>query len=86
MKFEPIPTVPNYEINWAGEVRRIGSKELNKFYENSRGYLQTTCNGKKYLLSHLLAETFLPNPHNRKCVFYKDGDKTNNTVWNLSWY
>ena len=36
MKFEPIPTVPNYEINWAGEVRRIGSKELNKFYTQSK--------------------------------------------------
>ena len=40
----------------------------------------------KYKLIHrLVAETFIPNPMNCKCVDFIDGDRNNLTVDNLKW-
>ena len=36
-------------------------------------------------IHRLVAETFLPNPNNLRCVNHKDENKLNNTVNNLEW-
>lgn len=40
---------------------------------------------KKVNIHRLVAETFIPNPHNYDSVEHKDRDKTNNNVSNLEW-
>lgn len=53
------------------------------------GYVsvQLSKNGKAklHLVHRLVAEAFIPNPHEYKYVNHKDEDKTNNNVSNLEW-
>lgn len=44
-------------------------------------------NHKKENLSvhKLIAQIFIPNPEGKPIINHKDGDKTNNCVWNLEW-
>ena len=71
-----------------GRGNRIKGKEL-KLYKNRNGYLQSALifNGKVKLMyvHRIVAEAFLCNPKNLKCVNHKDENKTNNSVENLEW-
>lgn len=57
--------------------------------KNKYGYLQValSLNNKlsSYCVHVLLAKAFIDNPDNKATVNHKDGDKTNNYVFNLEW-
>lgn len=49
------------------------------------GYRHIIVNRKNKNVHRIIAETFIPNPDNLKCVNHKDGNKQNNNVSNLEW-
>lgn len=80
-----------YQVSNFGRVKsfKFGKERILKPGTNKYGYLIVILckNGKvKHFYVHrLVAEAFIPNPHNYPCVNHKDECKTNNNVNNLEW-
>lgn len=87
-----------YAINKDGDIycypkdrglRGMKTERIMKKYIKPEGYVNACLykDGKrKYIMVHVLvAETFIPNPENKKCINHKDGNKQNNSVKNLEW-
>ena len=84
-----------YEVNENGEVKSIprnGTKRKGKTLSHSTdsyGYevvkMRNKDKVKTMKVHRLVAEVFIPNPHNKPQVNHKNGDKTDNTVGNLEW-
>ena len=72
----------------SGATRVHRGKELTQQL-NERGYCCVTISFKKQAKSkkvhRLVAETFLPNPQNKRQVNHIDCNKRNNNVDNLEW-
>jgi hypothetical protein len=80
-----------YQVSIAGSVRRVlknGFRDL-KPISHSGGYLRVKLrnkgNDKDAYIHRLVAEAFIPNPHNLKEVNHISGDKENNFIDNLEW-
>lgn len=83
-----------YEISNLGRLvsldyRGNGYRQILKTNINKNGYEQIRLNvnkiGKNKKIHRLVAESFLPNPENKKCVNHKDSNRINNRVDNLEW-
>ena len=83
-----------YQVSSLGRVKSLGNDKSRKDkilfqYESKSGYLYVTlCKEgklKSFRVHRLVANAFIPNPNNFKCVNHKDECKTNNCVDNLEW-
>lgn len=80
-----------YQVSNLGEVRSIRNGKCRKLKvcEGAYKYLliQLSKNGKAttYRVHRLVAQAFIPNPHNYEQVNHKDEDKQNNLASNLEW-
>lgn len=89
--WKPIEGFENYEVSNLGQVRSFYTREAKvlKPSINKDGYLKVGLrkDGKQYLKSihRLVATAFIPNPEDKLQVNHIDGDKQNNTVFNLEW-
>lgn len=77
-----------YQISNYGNIRNSKGRLL-KYYENHKGYYKVGLNknGKnsKFRVHRLVAQMFIPNPHEYPQVNHIDGNKQNNNVTNLEW-
>ncbi len=79
----------NYSISTKGIVTNIKTQTIKKPWLGKVGYyyidLYSNNQSTKVALHRLLAQTFIPNPDNKKTVNHIDGNKLNNTLANLEW-
>jgi len=92
----PVPSFEDrYEVSNTGKIRsKVCYKRpdnfLMKIYINKKGYCRVglkrkgECQGN-YAVHRLVAEAFIPNPHNKPFINHKDGNKQNNHIENLEW-
>ena len=86
-----------YLISTAGEVMAISRRvkfgnvfrwtktNIRTARKKENGYLELEILGKHHYIHRLVAEAFIPNPHNFPCINHKDENKENNSVENLEW-
>ena len=88
-----------YKLSNLGNVKRIifktgvNTKYKNDYtlkpLDNGLGYfrIKLTKNNisKRYMLHRLIAEAFIPNEENKRCVNHINGNKKDNSIQNLEW-
>ncbi len=87
--YKVIEDFENYEVSNLGNVRNKQTKKILKPCDSKKGYklLSLSKNGKwcTKQVHRIVAQAFIPNPHNKPIVDHKDNDRTNNKVENLRW-
>lgn len=82
-----------YQISNYGRVKSLGRNttkgKIRKLQVSGNGYLSVTLskNGvvKRYAVHRLVAESFIPNPHNLPQINHRNEVTTDNFVENLEW-
>lgn len=79
-----------YQVSNLGRVKSLRrNKVLSPSLTTKKEYLGVSLckNGKpkRFMVHHLVAEHFIPNPDGYKIINHKDENKTNNKSSNLEW-
>ena len=82
-----------YQVSNKGRVRSLPRNTRTGFRDgvilapikDSFGYMVVNLSRKLFKIHRLVAETFLDNPQNFKCVNHIDENKSNNCIDNLEW-
>lgn len=84
-----IPNYEGYQVSNLGRIKSLKTNIIRKIQINRRGYqhVKLNKNGQYKLLRvhRLVAQAFIPNPHNYEDVDHIDENQQNNNVNNLRW-
>ena len=88
--WKSIPNFPGYQVSNLGRVWSEKTKRVRKAHTQQKGYwhivLSYKNKTKTIRLNRLVLEVFVgPAPTEKHHAAHKDGDKNNNTVFNLYW-
>lgn len=92
--WKTINAYPNYEVSDKGRIRSLnwhmtGEVRVLSPRLNHKGYLQLwlydSGHRKMFSVHRLVAEAFIPNPHELPQINHKDRNRANNSVDNLEW-
>ena len=77
----------NYEISSCGRVRNATTERMLKPSDTGYQVINLTKNGKskQHYVHRLVAEAFIDNPEEKRCVDHIDGNRVNNHIENLRW-
>lgn len=85
----PIKGYERYSVSTSGHVRNNDTGRILKPSIATTGYcvvgLRKNNISKTINIHKLVAEKYIPNPLNYKCITHIDGDKSNNNINNLKW-
>jgi len=85
--WKPIDGYPNYKVSSFGNVKNIKTDKILKPGIDKDGYYQVYLsnngNGKTIKIHKLVANAFIKNPENKKCVDHINNNKIDNHIHNL---
>jgi uncharacterized protein YerC len=88
IKYKHISNFERFLITTDGQIIRTeDGYKMKTHIRDGYEWIQLNCNGiRKYKAIHrIMAETFLPNPKNKRTVNHKDSNGLHNTLKNLEW-
>jgi hypothetical protein len=77
-----------YQISNFANIKSLRNNKIlkiNNYSEYDKVILYKNKKANIFYVHRLVAESYLPNPHNYNCVNHKDENKRNNKTDNLEW-
>jgi len=77
-----------YRISDLGRLFSVKNNKICQYSYDQRGYPQVVMYGTKRIsrrIHRLVALAYVPNPHNKREVNHKDGNKLNTRATNMEW-
>lgn len=86
--WKTIVEFPNYEASSDGDIRDKKTKNTVNITAKDNTYVTSLKKNSKYkfvIVHRIIAQTFIPNPENKRYVKHIDSNNFNNNVNNLIW-
>ena len=85
----PASIAPGFQVSNMGRVRKVNDGgfpvKVLKPSPDTKGYCRVHIGKRCIKIHRLIAEMFVPNPHNKPMIDHINGDRGDNRAENLAW-